>query len=145
MTYAAQRRKVRFGFSMIELLIAITIMGILGVVVIGPFMNYLRRASETKTADTIQVIKQAINAYKMQVGEYPKSLEDLIRKPADVPANKWKEPFLGDSDNPMDEPPKDSWTNDFVYKLNPKGSKPAYQLYSWGPNGEGSPENEWIS
>jgi len=28
--------------------------------------------------------------------------------------------------------------------LNPKGSVPAYQLYSWGPNGEGSPEEEWM-
>ena len=145
MIYAMQKRKLRFGFSMIELMIAVTIMGILAVVVIGPVMNYLRKASDTKTKDTVQVLRQSISAYRAQIGEYPKVLEDLIRKPADVSANKWKEPFLGDEDNPADEVPQDAWGENFVYKLNPKGSKPAYQLYSWGPNGENSPENEWVS
>jgi general secretion pathway protein G len=136
-------KNLKQGFSLIELVIAIAILGILSAIVIPNFLSYLRNANISAAENTIKTLKQGINAFYSKSGEYPKSLEDLVKRPADVPAKKWGGPYIGGEE---EEPvvPQDPWNIDYVYKLNPKGAKPPYQLYSWGPNGEGSPEDEWI-
>ncbi|OGB84250.1 hypothetical protein A3F66_06475 [candidate division TM6 bacterium RIFCSPHIGHO2_12_FULL_32_22] len=143
MRCASQLRRARQGFTLIELIIAIAILGILSAIIVPNYLSYRKNANISAAENTIKVLKQGINAYYLKSGEYPNQLEDIVRRPASLTGKKWGGPYIGEDEA---EPtiPLDSWGNVYVYKLNPKGTKPPYQLYSWGENGEGSLENEWI-
>jgi general secretion pathway protein G len=118
------------GFSLLELIIAITIIGILAVVIAPNFMKWVGRAKETRTEQALNTIKLAINSYQADTGSYPKTLMDLIRKPgADV--KRWRGPYLDQTDVP-----EDGWNQPFIYRVNPKGSPRPYELYAESPEGE---------
>lgn len=140
MTYTLNRDKhLRKGFTFLELVVVIAILGILAAIVGPGLLSFRSRAYVTQTDANLKSIKKAVDSYYFAVGKYPNKLEDLIRKPADVPLKKWMAPFLDSTDVPAD-----AWNIPFVYKLNPKGDKRPYDLYSWGPNNEGSSPEEWI-
>ena len=132
-------RSSRSGFTLIELIIVIAILGILAVAIVPGMFRYISEARFRKTETTISTLKSAVDAYYASVGKYPTTLTDLIRKPADVPAKKWIDKYLD-----LDTIPTDSWNENYVYKPTPKGSHP-YELYSYGPTGPGSAADEWIS
>jgi general secretion pathway protein G len=129
---------LRPGFTFIELVIAVSILAVLALLVGPNAMKYYREAKENTTQTNLQTIKTNIDDFIRRVNKAPQSLNDLIRKPADLDQRKWGGPYLE-----AKEVPKDAWDSDFVYKVVP-GQHPPYQLYSWGPNGPGSPEEEWI-
>jgi len=126
------------GFSLIEILIALTIIGIMAAGVLG-LTKWIGKAKISKTRTTIANVKLAIDSYANDTGAYPSTLSELATRPADEKiAKRWQGPYESAE-------VEDGWKTPFVYQLNAKGSKNKYELYSWGPNGEGSPENEWIS
>jgi len=140
MTIPEQRtRSSRAGFTLIELIIVIAILGILAVTIGPGLFRYISEAKFRKTETTVATLKTAIDSYYASVGKYPTTLTDLVRKPADVPARKWVDKYLE-----LDTIPKDPWNEDYVYKVVPKGPHP-YELYSYGPTGPGSAADEWIS
>lgn len=78
--------------------------------------------------------------FNAHTGQYPARLNDLLKKPADEKiARKWEGPYLK-----AKEVPEDAWGSKYVYKLTPQAEH-KYDLYSYGPNGKGSPKEEWIS
>lgn len=136
------RSTVRSGFSLVEMLIVITIMGILvGIASYG--LNYIKEAREKTTITNLKAVKNAVDNYKRRTNQYPQKLNDLVIKPGDIASERqWGGPYFGTKDDPVDVP-QDSWGNDFVYKYS-EGAHPPYKLYSWGENGPGSPEDEWL-
>lgn len=136
-------RTARPGFSFIELAVAILILGILAATVGPKVMSWLKRSKLTATEATLRAVKSQLDIYREDVGQYPASLEDLVVKPAQVPANQWHGPYVG-TEKGVDEVPKDGWKNELGYNLKPKGSVPPFELYSYGPNGESSDPSEWI-
>ncbi len=128
-------RSVARGFSFIEILVAVAIMGVMIGTVVGVF-QYLARSKRTATEAVLKSIQGNLETYNSDMGKYPASLEDLITKPAD--AKLWRGPY-------QDKEYRDGWKHSLVYQVNPKGSPKPYQLYSWGPNGEGAPAEEQIS
>jgi len=129
-------RRTRPGFSFIEILVAVTIMGIMISVVVGAF-QYLGRAKVTATESNLQSLKTALQMHYNDVGAYPATLQDLLIKPMNA-SKQYKGPYL-------EQEVMDGWKHPFEYNLNPKGSKRPFELFSWGPNGEGSPEEEHLS
>lgn len=118
------------GFNFIEMMVALVIIGII-VGMIGPrVMGLLGRGKRTSTENTLKVIAGAIKQYKIDVGTYPEKLDDLVKKPENV--NGWQSPYVGDEDKANPVVPKDAWNQDFVYKLNARGSVPPFELYSLG-------------
>ncbi len=82
--------------------------------------------TETKLAAMDQMIEQ----YNTMVGEYPAYLRELIEGPSKQNLQKrWQGPIAGEVDL------IDGWNNAFVYSLNPKGTRPPYELYSRGSVG----------
>lgn len=119
---------VRRGFSLIEVMIAITI----GTLIIGAAMYsaiaYLDSAKRSSTRTNLQNVQQLIQIYHNETGEYPETLQDLknavLRKNQDVP--------------------KDAWGRSFVYHLTPDAENP-YELFSYGREGKGGDKKERIS
>ena len=131
------------GFTLIELVIGVTILGILALIAARGAFSYLKEASNNVTKTNLKIVKDEISHYHRIVHQYPQSLKDLVRKPADLTERQWGGPYFGSKDEP-EEVPSDGWSNEFIYKLIPEGHPP-YKLYSWGENGPGSPEDEWIT
>lgn len=121
--------RLRQGFTIIEIVVALFIVGlIVGAVSLGVF-RYLDVAKRKTTENELRTIKSAIEMYNMTLNEYPKSLEDLITKPADeqIAARGWIK-FLD-----VDRMPKDPWGREYIYQPTP-GSDHDFELYSEGPD-----------
>ena len=131
----------RQGFSLMELMIAIAILAILAIVAVPNFLGYLESAKKSKATQTLNLFKSAITMYNAQIGKLPDRLQDLVKKPLDeAAAKKWQTGgYFEKQDLPLDP-----WNSDYGYKPTP-GGKHLYELWSYGPNGKGSPEKEWIS
>ncbi len=126
------------GFSLLEIVIAVSIMAIIAALVVPQVFNYLKRSKKSATKVALSTVQNNIETYHSDVGAYPTTLGDLITRPVDQKAaSRWEGPYVKNE-------PKDGFGNELVYVLNPKGTQPPYELYSWGPNGEGSPQEEWI-
>jgi len=134
-----KKKSLRSGFTLIELVIVLTIIGVLSVVIVPNLFRYFKSSRFTKTETTLNTLRSAITSYYAAVGKYPTSLRDLIKKPADVPVKKWVAAFIE-----SDEVPRDAWGNEFVYKLTPKGAHP-YDLYSFGEAGPGGSAEDQVS
>ncbi len=130
-------RYARAGFSLMEIMIAVMILGLV-MAMVGPALNNAYKKSQKRTAAvTVRSFKNAIAEYQRETHQWPAKLKDLIKKPTG--AKEWDGPYLE-----KEEVPQDPWGADFKYKLTP-GAKHPYELHSWGPNGQGAPKEEWIS
>ncbi len=127
------------GFSIIELLIAIAILAIIAFLLVPGVMDYLKSAKRKAADISIKNLESDIKLYQVHVGKYPDRLTDLIKAPTDPKIKtKWEGPYV------EEDKLTDPWDNPYQYKLNPAGSKKPYQLYSFGPEGRGSPKDDWI-
>lgn len=131
-----RRRSTRHeaGFTLLELLVVMVIIGLLAGYVAPRFFGQLDK-SEVKTAQAqIVALDKAIAQYRLDTGHYPSNeqgLAALVTRPGNEP--KWGGPYLEKN------VPPDPWGNPYLYK-NP-GEHRDYDLFSYGkdgrPGGEG--------
>lgn len=119
-------RAARKGFTFVELMIGIVVIGIVmgGAVYTG--MTILTNIRRNSTTTTLQTLNMAIMNYKAEKGDYPRSLQELL-----------KAGFLKKS------VPQDAWNHNFIFRVTPEGKKP-YELYSYGPDGKGGTKESRI-
>lgn len=117
------------GFSMIELMVVMVILGLIAGLV-GPRFFGRADVAKVQTAETqIEMMKSAINLFYLDVGRFPKTeegLKALVRQPADV--RFWQGPYLND------EVPLDPWQNPYQYQAVRSGIS-EFSLYSLGADG----------
>lgn len=131
--------KNRSGFTLIEIMIALTIVMLLMTAAVVSYRAVTNMAKNTTTTSTMQALKQAITLYNMQTGLYPETLRDLVEKPTnEEAAQRWGGPYLE-----AKKVPRDGWGNPFHYRQTPDQENP-YELYSFGAKGKGAPKNEHI-
>lgn len=130
----SNQKTLQPGFSYIEMLVVLIMMGLLMTMVGPQVMKLFGRGKSTITKNSLRLVQQGIQEYKMDCGKLPERLEDLMKKPEG--ASNWNGPYAGRENSETPELPKDGWDNDLVYKLTP-GTKPGYELYS-----NGDPEQE---
>lgn len=121
------------GFSLLELMIYITIVGILAGGAYLFFSGRIGAAKESAAKTDLRTFKTAITMYKNDIDRYPGTLEDLIRKPSDPEALKrWRNKYV-DPENLKVEDGKivDPWENPYHYRVT-KGGKNPYELWSDG-------------
>jgi general secretion pathway protein G len=115
------------GFTMIELLVVLVILGLLAGLV-GPQFFGKVDASKVRTAETqVKMLKMALQTYRLDVGSYPNALADLNAAPAEA-KTYWQGPYLGE------KLPQDPWNHDYQYRLDSKAEQGFY-LYSLGADG----------
>jgi len=128
------------GFTLIELMIVLFILGLLAALVAPRLMGRVGKAKQ-KTAQTqIQLLGTTLDLFYLDVGRYPteeEGLKALREKVDNLPA--WGGPYL---DKPV---PKDPWGRDYIYKF--PGTHGPYDLYSLGADGAegGDGENQDIT
>ena len=120
------------GFTLLELLIVLAILGLLAWLVTPPVLRYLESGRETTTKAQIQNLSQALGFYANDVGQYPTTEEGLAALLAAPPnAPKWNGPYIKKADGLVDP-----WGHPFQYKS--PGDHGEFDLSSLGPGKPGS-------
>jgi general secretion pathway protein G len=134
-----RRRKNRFGFTMIELMAMLIIIGLLATLVVTKVATKIDQARVTTTKANLKVLHSAVTQFRMDTGRLPteeEGLMALIEQPSDVVRY---EPggYLETT-----EIPKDGWGNEFIYELSPETGK-SFVIKSLGADGkEGGEGND---
>lgn len=128
--------KSHCGFTLVEILLVVTIIGILAALVIPKIAGRSEDARiKAAYSDVHGGIKSTIGMYEVDTGTYPKTLQDLIQQPSDV--RNWKGPYLDPPSLPIDP-----WGHPYVYTYPGRHNSSGYDLYSLGPSGQdGAPDN----
>ena len=103
------------GFTLIEIMVVVIILGILAAIVAPNVIGRIDDAQVTRAKQDIRGIESALKFYRMDNFAYPTSeqgLEALVSKPADPNIRNWK------AGGYLDRLPKDPWGNEYQY-LNP--------------------------
>jgi general secretion pathway protein G len=123
------RRKALSGFTLLELLVVMVIIGLLAGYVGPKFFAHIGKA-EVKTARAqLDSLEKALDAYRLDTGNYPtteQGLAALVQAPAEVP--QWKGPYLKKG------VPNDPWTHPYQYKA--PGEHGEFDLLSLGKDGQ---------
>ena len=124
--------KMQSGFTMVELMAMLIIIGLLATLVVTKVATKIDQARVTTTQANLKILHSAVNQFKMDTSRFPTEedgLMELIEQPSDV-ENYEPGGYLETT-----ELPKDGWGNDFYYQLYPESGKP-FVIISYGADGE---------
>lgn len=116
------------GFSLIEILIAMTLLAIGGTFVVGKFINNLHEGEVNGTKIQISNLEGRLKEFRRKCGQYPtteQGLDALLHKPSGAPECRDYPP---DGFIESESVPKDAWDNDFSYESDGK----SYEIISLG-------------
>jgi general secretion pathway protein G len=131
---AVKKTKLHHAFTLVEMLLVVTIIGILAALVIPKIVGRGEQARETAAyADINGGIKSALGAYEVDNGFFPKGLQDLLVQPSN--AKNWHGPYL-------DKMPVDPWNNPYIYYYPGKHNPSSYDLLSMGPDGKENTDDD---
>lgn len=120
------------GFSLVELLVVLSIVLILSTIAVPQFLNYLDRAKRDGARVAIENIGASLDMYRLDVGRYPtqsEGLAALVKAPPNIAS--WNGPYLKRTAMLLDP-----WTREYRYKS--PGDHGSYDLFSWAAdNAEG--------
>lgn len=120
------------GFTLLEIMVVIVILGILASLVIPSLMGNKDRADRQKAVSDIVTLENAMDMYKLDNGRYPtteQGLQALVKAPQLAP-----QPRNYRSDGYIRRLPEDPWGN--PYKLISPGGHGSIDIFSAGPDGE---------
>jgi general secretion pathway protein G len=133
------RRRIirRAGFTLVELILVITILGILAGVVTVNIVGSGEKARKNAAKTEIRTIEAAIEMFEIHMGRLPtedEGLEALVVNPDDNP--EWSGPYLK-----RKQAPRDPWKQDYIY--DPEGDRGMnYDLYSPGSDGQADTDDD---
>lgn len=132
------RQNSQAGFTLIELMVVIIILGVLAGMIIPRVMGRPDEARQAKAKIQIESLESALKLYKLDIGGYPtteQGLQALVEAPTagNLPKNWRQGGYLEKG-----KVPKDPWGNDFVY-VSP-GSHSDFDLSCLGKDGEAGGE-----
>lgn len=135
MKHNIQTNLKTLGFTLLELLVVMVIIGLLAGYVGPKYFEQIGK-SETKTAKAqIDALGKALDQYRLDVGQYPTTEQSLaaLNQNPDNQA-RWEGPYLKKS------VPNDPWNRPYLYKS--PGEHGDYDLYSYGKDGQQGGEKD---
>ena len=120
------------GFTLVELLLVLVILGTLAAIVIPKFSGRTEQAKLAAAKTDIANISSALNTYEIDNGTYPPEnlgLSALLEAPRD--ATSWRGPYLQKNELPVDP-----WQNPYIYQYPGTRNPASFDLYSYGPDGK---------
>lgn len=130
-------RQSQNGFTLIEIMVVVVILGILAALVAPNVIQNVSEARINKAKSDIRVIESQLEMFRLHAFRYPSTdegLDALVTPPGDADAaDRWKGPYL-------DKVPKDPWGRPYLY-LSP-GSRADVDVYSLGADGAPGGEDE---
>lgn len=131
-----KNKKRQSGFTLLELLVVLTILGLFAVIATPRVLQYLSGAKSKTAAIQVEQLGGALDLYRLDVGRYPTEHEGttaLIQKPAD--AARWNGPYVRKKEMLVDP-----WDQPFHYRI--PGQHGAYDLFSLGADNQEGGEGE---
>lgn len=120
------------GFTFIEIMVVVIILGILAAIVLPKFAGRTQEAKVNAAESQVGVFATTLDAYELDNGRYPSTeqgLKSLREQPTTPPIPKgWKGPYL------QKPPPKDPWGSDYLYRSPGTHNPRSYDLFSYGPD-----------
>lgn len=129
------RAVAQAGFTLMELLLVLVIIGLLAALVGPTLYQRIKPAKEAVARAQVENFATALDAYLLDVGHYP-SMQDGLKALRARPegTEKWNGPYL------KKEIPNDPWGNPFVYKV--PGRNGGYEIISYGADGKEGGEGD---
>lgn len=130
-------RPAQSGFTLVELLLVLTILGILAALVIPKFSGRTEQARKTAAITQIKNFGTALDQYEIDNGNYPRGkngLQDLLVAPRD--AQNWKGPYM------QNDIPLDPWGHAYIYECPGRHNPSGYDLSSVGLDGRSGTEDD---
>lgn len=118
------------GFTLIEILVVMAIIAMLAVMVAPNLFNQQAGAMRDVALSEISTLEAALDIYRLDVGEYPDTLDGLMEN--DTDRASWNGPYLRRA------VPTDPWDNDYVYESNGR----EFTLISYGADGMSGGEED---
>ncbi len=100
------------GLTLIELLVVLVILGLFSTFVFQAMTPKIDKAKVQTARTQMEILALALENYRLDVGNYPDSLEELVQSSAE----RWNGPYLQPNRVPMDP-----WQNDYVYEVAGEG------------------------
>lgn len=116
----------RAGFTLIELMVVMIILGLLAALVVPRMFGRVGQAKQNAARSQIELLGTALDSFRLDVGRYPttaEGLEALITQTSGT--DNWNGPYLKKIEIPLDP-----WNNPYVYES--PGKNGDYDIYSYG-------------
>ncbi len=129
-----RRRFHRLGFTLVELMLVLVILGTLAAIVLPKFTGVGERSKITAVKTQIGVFKTALDMFEVDNGAYPKSLDELVNQPNG--ATEWHGPYL------QQGVPLDPWSHPYSYVVPGRHNPSGYDVWSAGPDGQDGTDDD---
>jgi general secretion pathway protein G len=131
-----ETRKTISGFTLLELLVVVVIIGLLAGFVAPRYFGQVGKSEVNVAKAQLDALEKALDQYRLDTGRYPSAelgLKALVERPANEP--KWNGPYLRKAI------PLDPWGKPYLYRI--PGEKAEFDLLSYGKDGQpgGAGEN----
>lgn len=126
------------GFTLLELLVVIVIIGLLAAYVGPRYFSQLGKSERSTARAQMESFARALDAYRIDTGRYPSTeqgLNALVVRPGDEP--KWNGPYL------QRAVPPDPWGKAYVYR-SPAQAGGDFDLLSYGRDGQPGGDGEQV-
>jgi general secretion pathway protein G len=122
-------RRAGRGFTLLELLVVVTIIGLLVAFVAPRYFGQVGKSEVNAAKAQVDAVEKALDLYRLDTGRYPSTelgLKALVERPASEP--KWNGPYLRKA------LPVDPWGRPYLYRA--PGAKSDYDVISLGRDGQ---------
>ncbi|MCB1931637.1 MAG: type II secretion system major pseudopilin GspG [Candidatus Accumulibacter sp.] len=123
------RTRTAAGFTLLELLVVVAIIGLLAAYVGPKYFSQLGRSEQGVAKAQVEAFARALDTYRLEVGRYPtteEGLDALLSKPAN--AARWNGPYL------QKAVPPDPWGRAYIYRS--PGASADFEIMSYGKDGQ---------